>query len=157
MGISGSMVGEKVERLSRNGGELMRMVEEGGKYARVVGVWEVWFEGVEKVRERRKREEEGVELDVEMVEGIGDGWKAEAMVLERELGYCARELEGFGNVKEGSGLGRLLGAWRGLVKGLLEELDVLQWIESEVMIEETGWVERKIRELGTGLNGGIEL
>ena len=152
------MVGERVERLSRNGREVMRMVEqEGGegKFAKVVGVWEVWFEGVERVRGARRG---GEEVEMEMIEGIGDGWKAEAMVLERELGYCARELEGFGNVKEGSGFGRLLGAWRGLVKGLLEELDVLQWIEGEVMTEETRWVEDKIRELGTGLNGGgIEL
>lgn len=133
----------------------MRMVEEGGKFAKVVGVWDVWLEGVERVRAARGGK--GGEVEVEMIEGIGDGWKAEAMVLERELGYCARELEGFGNVKEGSGLGRLLAAWRGLVKGLLEELDVLQWIEGEVMVEETGWVERKIRELGTGLDGGIEL
>lgn len=157
------MVGERVERLSRNGGEVMRMVErEGdGKYARVVGVWDVWFEGVERVRAARRggggAKVGEVEGEVEMIEGIGDGWKAEAMVLERELGYCARELEGFGNVKEGSGLGRLLGAWRRLVKGLLEELDVLQWIEGAVMVEEARWVESKIRELGTGLNGGIEL
>ena len=150
-GIPSTVIAEKVEVLSRDIRELEEMVRGEGKFERVRSVWEVWFQDGEKVRaERETSTENGA-----FVEGIGDGWKAEAMVLERELGYMRKDLEGFGEVREGSGLGRLVTAGNKLCQGLLEELDVMQWIEGEIMREEGTWMDDMVGRLGKGVSDGM--
>ena len=129
---------------------------EGGKFGRVVGVWERWFEQVEEVREKRKADGKGGKGLV-FIEGVGDGWKAEAMVLERELGYFLRDLGRFGEVRGDSSLGRLVRGWVALVKGLEEELDLLQWIEAEIMNEEEAWMQEIVGELGKGVTEDIKI
>ena len=152
------MVAERVQTLSRIIGEVETMLDEGegGKFGRVIGVWERWLEQAEKVREGRKADGQGSKGLV-FIEGVGDGWKAEAMVLERELGYFLRDLGRFGEVRGDSSLGRLMRGWVALVKGLEEELDLLQWIEAEIMTEEEVWVEGIVGELGRGVTEGIRI
>ena len=155
-GIPSAVIGEKVEVLSRDVGELEGMVAaEEGKFERVRLVWETWFDQVERMREVREEKVGGGGLEGRYVEGIGDGWKAEAMVLERELGYVRKDLEAFGDVKEGSGLGKIVRLGTRLCQGLLEELDVMQWIEGEVMREESVWVDEMVGRLGKGLSDGV--
>ena len=165
-GIPSAVIGEKVEVLSRDVGELEGMVaaaeEEGGeqgKFERVRVVWETWFDEVERMRRAREDGKVGGGggggVEGRYVEGIGDGWKAEAMVLERELGYVRKDLEAFGDVKEGSGLGKIVRLGTTLCQGLLEELDVMQWIEGEVMREESVWVDEMVGRLGRGLSDGV--
>ena len=148
------MIGEKVEVLSRDIEELEGMVAPEGKFERVGVVWETWFEEAERVRDGRKS---GTGSGERFVEGIGDGWKAEAMVLERELGYVRKDMEGFGEVKEGSGLGRVVGLGMTLCQGLLEELDVMQWIEGEVMRAESVWFDEMVGQLGKGVSDGMAI
>ncbi|KAG8526757.1 uncharacterized protein KY384_008186 [Bacidia gigantensis] len=162
-GVPSAVVGERVASLSRNVAELEGMIGEEGRFERVRGVWEVWYEGAERVRGGRGMVgeqgigEDGGRAEMDFVEGIGDGWKAEAMVLERELGYVEREMVGFEEVRKGSGLWRLVGEGRKLVRGLLEELDVMQWIEDAVMREEEAWVDEMVGELGRGLGDGMKI
>ena len=139
--------------LSRDLKELEGMVAEDGKFERVRGIWEVWIREAEGVRIGR----EGGDGAGGFVEGIGDGWKAEAMVLERELGYVRRVFEEFGSVREESGLGKLVCLGKMLCEGLVEELDVMQGIEEVIMGEEGNWVDEMVGKLGKGVREGMTL
>ena len=140
-----------MQGLSRVIKEVEAMIGEDGKFERVRVVWEGWWEQVQRIRAER---EVGNHGKLSFVEGIGDGWKAEAMVIERELGYLRRDLGNCGVRDDGgkSCLGRLVRGWGELVKGLEEELDLLQWIEGETMVEEQRWVEDIVGGLGKGVS-----
>ena len=154
-GIPSSTIGEKVETLSRGLRELEESIRDGGKFERIRSLWEVWFREGEEVQ--NKRVSGTTRRGTDLLEGIGDGWKAEALVLERELGYMKRDLQAFGDVREGSGLGRLLGLGRRLCQGLLDELDVMQWIENEITKEESAWAEEMVGRLEKGVIDGMIL
>ena len=148
-GRSGAQISEKVLLLSHSISEICNLLGLEGKYTHILEVFESWFS--QALRVRAQRESDGREngRDLDLIDGIGDGWKAEAMVLERELTYSARELEGFGEVFKKSSLCRILSMYRKLVMGLLEELDLVQWIENEIMSRETVWIESTIHNLAS--------
>ena len=154
-GRSGAQISEKVLLLSHSISEICNRLEIDGKYTHILEVFESWF--AQALRVRNQREPNGREngRDLDLIDGIGDGWKAEAMVLERELTYSARDLEGFGEVFESSGLSRILAMYRKLVMGLLEELDLVQWIENEIMARETVWIESTIHNLASSVSESI--
>lgn len=77
------------------------------------------------------------------------------MVLERELTYSARDLDSFGEVQETSSLCRILSMYRNLLFGLLEELDIIQWIENEIMTQDTLWIESTIHNLASKVSDDI--
>lgn len=147
-GKSGIHMGEKVALLSRNVTEMCSLLEPEGKYTRILEVFESWFSQVLQIREQRKQVSRQATA-LALVEGIGDGWKAEAMVLERELTYCSRDLKAFGNIRTDSSLGRIRALYSKLVLHLIEEIDVIQWIENEITVQETSWVENTIQELAS--------
>ena len=147
-GVPSILIGERVSSLSKNIAELEAMIEPEGRFGKVRQTWEIWFATSDGVRDERKRSDSIQKKSLVLVEGIGDGWKAEAMVLERELGYVQRELSQLTDGRVGSGLGKLLQLGKSLVKGLLEELDVMQWIEAEVKREDEQWIESIVSELG---------
>ncbi|KAK4694765.1 hypothetical protein P7C71_g2867, partial [Lecanoromycetidae sp. Uapishka_2] len=156
-GKTGSQITEKVQTLSRNITDVCLLLDEDGKYARILEIFEEWFSQVLRLREERetKSERKKGRKGLDFLEGIGDGWKAEAMVLERELTYCLRELKEFGTVPEGSSLGRVVKLYGRLVANLIEELDVVQWIENEVMVREGAWVESTIHKLASNVSNHV--
>ena len=148
-GRSGVQIADKVQLLSHNISDIRDLLLPEGKYTRILEVFESW--SVQALRVRGQRESIGRKLgrDLDVIEGIGDGWKAEAMVLERELTYSARDLRSFGEVQSTSSLARILSLYRKLTDGLLEELDLIQSIENEIMSQETSWIERTIHNLAS--------
>ena len=155
-GRSGPQVAEKIHLLSRNITELCSLLKTEGKYNRILEVFEAWFDQALKVREARGPPDvENTQNNLELVEGIGDGWKAEAMVLERELAYYSREFKAFGDVRSGSSLGRIKSLYSRLVSNLLIELDLIQSIEHEIMNEEAIWVESTIGTLSSDVSSDI--
>ena len=154
-GRSGAQISENVQLLSHRIAEICDLLGLDGKYTHILEVFESWFSQALRVRGQRESfgREKGRDLD--LIDGIGDGWKAEAMVLERELTYSARDLEGFGEVFEKSTLCRILSMYRKLVMGLLEELDLVQWIENEIMSQERVWIESTIHNLASIVSGSI--
>lgn len=141
--------------LSRNISDVCNLLDTEGKYTRIVEIFESWFAQALRIREQRESKAEKIGRGLEFIEGLGDGWKAEAMVLERELTYCLRELKGFGSVQGGSSLGRTVELYSKLITGLIEELDAVQWIENEIMVQETGWVEKAIHGLASNVSDDI--
>ena len=148
-GKTGPQIADKVQLLSRTISDVYNLIDTDGKYTNVLEIFESWFTQALRIREQREPTNNADRLNIALtlIEGIGDGWKAEALVLERELTYCQREIKAFGVLRTGSILGTLLPLYNELVEGLLEELDVVQWVENEVMARETGWIEHTIHDL----------
>lgn len=145
-GKSGTQMAEKVALLSRNVAEICSFLESEGKYTRILAVFETWFSQVLQIRKERKGES-GQDTALDFIEGIGDGWKAEAMVLERELIYVSRDLTAFGEVRKDSSLARIRSLYSKLVLHLIEEIDVIQWIENEISNQEATWINSTSQRL----------
>lgn len=152
---SGAQIAEKVQLLSRNVSDVCNLLDAEGKYTRILEIFESWFTQALDIRGQREAKTTKAERGLSFNEGIGDGWKAETMVLERELTYCLRDLKGFGNVRQTSSLGRILSLYGKMVVSLLEELDIIQWIENEIMVQETSWVESTIHKLASNVSDDI--
>ena len=157
-GKSGAQIAEKVQLLSHSVSDVCNLLDLEGKYTHILDVFESWFTQALQVRNQRDSNdsygrENGRDLD--FIDGIGDGWKAETMVLERELTYAARDLDSFGEVSNTSSLCRILSTYKKLVVGLLEELDLIQWIENEIMSQESAWIESTIHKLASNVSKSI--
>ncbi len=152
-GTPSAQIAEKVQQISRNIADIQSLLEPDGKYSRVLEVFQSWFARAQQIQSSR---ESNIVLNgergVTVIEGIGDGWKAEAMVLERELTYLLRELKAFGEIRATSSLGRILSLHKTLVSNLMEELDVIQWIENETLIYEGTLLEQTINKLSTSVS-----
>ena len=154
-GRSGAQIAEKVQLLSHNVSETRNILDSEGRYTHILEIFESWFAQALRVRDRRENHGQVIGRDLDFIEGIGDGWKAEAMVLERELTYFARDLDSFGEVQETSSLCRIISMYRKLMVGLLEELDIIQWIENEIITQETLWIESTIHNLASNVSNDI--
>lgn len=151
-----SRIAEKVHQLSRNMVDIQNLLDSEGKYTRVLEIFQSWFGQATSMQHSRKRGIYNAGPELAFIDGIGDGWKAEAMVLERELTYCFRELKGFGEVRSGSSIGRILFLYNSVVSNLLSELDLVQWIENEIMAQESTWVEEAITKLSSNVSNNIQ-
>lgn len=155
-GIPSAHVAEKVQQVSRNIADIRALLEPDGKYVRVLEIFEAWFARAQQILGLRDKDIVSTQRqDLAFIDGIGDGWKAEAMVLERELTYCLRELKAFGEIRAVSSLSRILSLHKTLVLNLLEELDVIQWIENDIMEHEGLWMEQTINDLSSNVNSNI--
>ena len=146
-GRPGAQIAEDIVLLSRTITGVCSLLEPEGKYSRILTVFESWFAQALEKRERRQSGLDGERAAIDFIEGIGDGWKAETMVLERELTYLKRDFKAFGSVEPSSSLGRIRSLYGKLILNLAEELDVIQWIENQISVQESSWVESTIEKL----------
>ncbi|KAL6715630.1 hypothetical protein ACLMJK_006591 [Lecanora helva] len=146
-GRSSGQVAEKVALLSQNIADVCSLTSPGGKYSRILADFEVWFAQALEKRQRRQPGPAAEGSDIDLIEDIGDGWKAEAMVLERELTYLMQDIKAFGSVRSSSSLNRLHSLYKRLVLNLVEELDIIQWIENEITAQETSCLNDEINQL----------
>lgn len=153
-GETGTQFADSIALLSRTIVEICSLLAIDGKYTRILGLFESWFGQVLQIQGQRE-EDSGRHIGLSFVEGIGDGWKAEAMVLERELTYCWRDLNTIATVPPGSSLGRIQTLYRKLVRNMIEEIDEIQWIENEITIQETSWMENTIQGIASTVDNDI--
>ena len=154
-GRSGAQISESVKLLSHKISDVCNLLDPDGKHTHILEVFESWFAQALRVREQRESGTQQIGRKLDFIEGIGDGWKAEAMVLEREMTYSARDLKSFGEVQSASDLCRVLSMYRKLMTGLLEELDLVQWIENEMMTQESSWIESTIHSLASNVSKDV--
>ena len=143
-GHSSTDVAEKIEQLSQNIAEVDALLDVRGRYVHVLRVFESWYNRAREILNLRSSETNASTSESCMIEGIGDGWKAGALVLERELTYSLRDFKAFGVVRGTSSLSKIILLHETLVSNMLEELDLIQWIEHELMERESTWVEQRI-------------
>lgn len=145
-GMSNAQLAEKVQQLSLHVTNIAVLLESEGRYTSILAVFESWLERARQIQAQREAEASAQDAIV-VIDSIGDGWKAEATVLEREISYALRELKDFGQVRPASGLGRILSLHKTLLSNLLEELDVIQGIENELVQGESIWIDQMISSL----------
>lgn len=156
-GVPSAQVAERVQQLSRNLADIHSFLDLDGKFTRVLEVFNSWFTQTKRVQDSRSSGlAKVVSHHLAFIESIGDGWKAEAMVLERELTYASRELQTLGDTRKESSLGRIVSLYKNLVLSLLDELDVIQWIEHEIMNQEAGDVGEMIDKLSSNIGHGLK-
>jgi len=138
---------ERIQILSRTLQEISSLLEGGSKYERVIGVFEAWFAGAQRIRNSRCGPSREEEAELEFVESIGDGWKADVAYWERKLMASARELLQLGEPREGSRIARVVALLRGTVDGMVEELAVVKGIERDVVLAEARWVNEEVAKM----------
>ena len=152
---SGSQIAENVALFSQNIGDVCDLISPEGKYVCIVEIFESWFAKALQTREQRKLHLVPEGSTPYLIEGIGDGWKADSMVLERELTYSLREIKAFGSIQPGSSLGQIRSLYMKLILDMIEEIDTIQSIENEINLQETLWTQSNTRMLASDINDDI--
>ncbi|KAJ5921652.1 hypothetical protein N7454_009126 [Penicillium verhagenii] len=123
-----------------------------GRYARVVAIFETWFDRAEDIRSRRQTSR--VLDGMDFIDPLDQRWKEEVRGLQAKLELCARQLQtldilGFGEVErlEQSALTRVA---RGLVESIqvmMQEVRAMQTVEAEMVGSERETVRRLATQL----------
>lgn len=137
-------VAEKLQLLSHNVQEISALIESGGRYTRLLNTFELWFARACRIRDSHNRSLDTTRQDLEFIESIGDDWKIEVASLEVKLSSCSRELRDVGKSQGSSTLAHFLLSFQRAVTNLLDELSMIQGIESDLMAQETWEIEAMI-------------
>lgn len=138
---------ERIQILSRNLHEICSLLEGRSKYGRVISMFETWFARAQRTRRARCGHGPEGEAELEFVESMGDGWRADVAYWERKLMASARELRQLGEPREGSRIARVVALLRGTVDGMVEELAAVQGIERDVVVAEARWVAEEVAKI----------
>lgn len=144
---SASLV-EHVQVLSGPLHELPLSVQTGGRFQRLVSTFEQWISWVEEVQTARQNR---TGAGFGSIEGLGDAWKVENAALVRKLSSFARDLDGLSQPSAGSSIAVIVGSCKALLDGLLEELRVMQTIETDVVAKEKEWVETRLQGIAADI------
>lgn len=137
---------EHVQILSEPLHELPSLVEPGGRLQRLVADFEQWISWVQEIRSARGGHVGGSSA-LGTIEGLGDSWKAETAALIRKLTAFASDLERLALPTPGSSIASMVDACTTILRGILEELQIMQKIEAEVVSRERLWVEDRLRTI----------
>ncbi|OCK85411.1 hypothetical protein K432DRAFT_318321 [Lepidopterella palustris CBS 459.81] len=132
---------EHVQLLSAALHELPPLTYPGGRYARLIDGFEKWIAWVEEVWDVRNHGHYGRNRDLNFAEGLGDSWKAENASLTRKLTSFSRDLEAMVEPEPGSTIAIIVSRCRNLLRGMLQELQIMQSIEADVISREREWIE----------------
>ncbi|KAL8823357.1 MAG: hypothetical protein Q9191_005929 [Dirinaria sp. TL-2023a] len=138
---------ERIRILSKNLHDICILLNSGGKYHRVVDVFESWFAAASNIRHTRGYSIEEAKTEYAFLEDLGDGWKAEVASLERKLTTASRELQGLGNPTEGSSIAIIMSMLRSVTGSMLEELDSMRGVERDLMMLENSWIEQEVAKI----------
>jgi hypothetical protein len=146
---SSSLV-EHIQALSGPLHELPSLVQAGGRFQRHVSAFERWVAWIEEIRAARQNH---FEAGLGSVEGLSDAWRAENATLMRRLSSFARDLSGLLQHAAESSIMVIVNCCQTLLAGLLEELQVMQAIESDVVSHEKEWVETRLQGIAADIGG----
>ena len=146
---SSSLV-EHIQVLSGPLHELPSLVQTGGRFQRHVSAFERWVSWIEEIRAARQNHSEA---GLGSVEGLSDAWRAENAALMRRLSSFARDLSGLPQPAAKSSIMAIVECCQTLLAGLLEELQVMQAIESDVVSHEKEWVETRLQGIAADVGG----
>lgn len=154
---NGISIEHQAQKASSIVDQVWRMSAPNGKYALAIQAFEHWLEAADRVqRQRTSRRNAGSRINV--VEGLGDGWKAEIRALQSIVLNAADEIISLGEMSPGgSDLERCITAISEMLKNMLEELDLIVSIEEHMVADEKDWVEGSINQIASGLKSGLSL
>jgi hypothetical protein len=137
---------EYVQILSGPLHELPSLLEPGGRYERLIDEFERWMARVDYIWSTRS-DSTIVDGHSRSIEELGDTWKSENMALVRKVTSFARDLEQVREPTSGSSIACIVETCMALLRGLSEELQLLQTLETGVATQEKGWVEARLRAI----------
>ncbi|KAJ5245854.1 hypothetical protein N7468_000837 [Penicillium chermesinum] len=157
-------ISEQIQILSQVLQETSDLVnrELGGRYARAVGVFEDWIEGVGQIWQ--EREESGVMAGLVFIDPLDGSWKEELQGLRARLELSVRQLQsldilGFGELErlEQSALARVAIGLGDTLQLMLQEVRAMQTLEAEVVRSEREMVRSLATQLSTGQSAGARV
>lgn len=128
--------------------EMWLLVGPGGRYTAAVNAFEDWHKMVEAELDHRLHD-----AHIDIMEGLGDGWKAEVDALMSALCRCSDDLESLGPAIEPSDLARCLNVLMTMLANMLEELVLVRDIENTLVEREGSWVKDRIQGLSAKVSG----
>lgn len=141
---------ERIQIVSQNLHDIAMLLDVGGKYSHVIAQFESWFASTSRIRNARSSGSSVSEVDIDFIEGIGDGWKAEVIALERKLSAAMRDLRKLGQPAEGSSIAVVISLLRDATVSMLEELTSLRVIEHDLITLEARWIEQEAAKITSG-------
>lgn len=146
------LLAEALQVLSKVHAELSVLTEAGGRYARLVAVFEDWIECAETA---------AVDQPIDFVEALPEDWRKAHASLALGLRGLQRDMEMLPPPppQHENGRSRLevLLAWcSSLIDGMLRELEMMRNLEKEMLAREKARVEGEVEALtqdGTLMNG----
>ncbi|KAI4129685.1 MAG: hypothetical protein LQ347_003674 [Umbilicaria vellea] len=143
---------EKALFLSQTIQDVQTMTDPGGKFNRVVAVFEKWFEWSSRLLQSREERQMVTSEELVFIEDLGDGWKAELAALERKLASTAREFGRLGPAREGSSLAFVLTSLRKMITAMQDEIASIRIIETQILTQEQAWVTGLLADLTSDIN-----
>jgi hypothetical protein len=137
---------EYVQILSGPLHELPSLLEPGGRCERLVEEFERWMARVEYLWSNRS-DSTMSDGDSRSIEGLGDNWQGENMALIRKVTSFARDLEQIREPSSGSSIACIVETCTMLLRGLSEELQLMQALEVGVVAKEKQWVEARLQAI----------
>ena len=146
----GTTIEQQVRKLSSRVDEVCRLTARDGKYTLAIQAFEHWFDAASSIHGRRRRE--GVINGMDVIEGLGDGWKAEISALTETVYRAATELLELKEVTPtGSDFERCICTVKESINNMIDELELVAFIEEHTMQQERSWVQGSINAIATGL------
>jgi hypothetical protein len=162
-GPDGSL-GENVQTLATVLQDLDILCDEkGGKVAATVAGFTGWFEAVRELWSLRAQVEEGGdgEAAMEFVDGLGAAWRHEVASLIRRLGGLRSLMDSLEKPQADSTVAEVVDCVGEILRGAIEELDIMTKIEKIVGEQEKAWVDARLDrviaelDLGSLVDSGI--
>lgn len=154
-GAEDAAFAENVQTLATVVRDASLLGEEGGRVYEVLEAFERWIGDAEGVLERRAKEQPTSMNASAFVDDLGETWRTEVGALIRRLGGLERALVSLPLAKEGSSLADVIKIFEEFVKGMKEELGVVQGIERAVVEGERRWVDGALEGIDWGV--GMEV
>lgn len=152
---SNLQLAEKAQVLSQTIQDVQTMTDPGGKFTRVVAVFEKWFEWSSRPLQSREERQLVTGQEAEFIQDLGDGWKAELAVLERRLASTAREFGRLGPAREGSSLALVLTSLRKMITAMQDEIASIRITETQILTQEQAWVTGLLDDLTSDINSDL--
>ena len=145
---------EQIRVLSRVAEEVYSLSDSlGGRYTVIVQEFEAWFHEVEDIRTHRLHQGGGLD-HVVFIDPLNQSWRDETSTLVMKLELCLRQLQsldilGYGEAGplSGSALFRTATGLEDMANMMIEELNTIRKIESDVVKSERVWVSQLARQL----------
>lgn len=145
----------KVRVLSIVVSEAWDLTEPHGKYTMAMQAFGHWYDSAEEVQKHRLDDRGFTGVRVDIMEGLGDGWKAEISALQGRLLQAANSLLTLGEIQGQSDLSRCMLVLSEMIENMLEELELVENIEDAMVKQEEFWVRNSINRLDSDLRGNV--
>ncbi|KAF1838791.1 hypothetical protein BDW02DRAFT_337750 [Decorospora gaudefroyi] len=146
---SNAALAHHIQTLSTPLDQLPSLVEPGGRLHRLESDFERWLSSIQTLRSAR--EDAG-----STIEPLGSAWKAENEALTRKITALAGALDTLAPSPPGSSIEAVGSACTQLLGGMLEELELMRKIETDVVASEKVWVDRCLEGIeGVGMGMGM--